>query len=188
MSYFRDEVADELVRQDPELLAVVQGRKVMLWRPGQTAALGAQASLMFGWVGMSLALFWLATPSVKTFAYYIAGALVGAAPMNLFNYRMVRGWTQARAHMYRLSMTMVVSSVLTLLACLVGANRVASVMACVGLAFNVLAIQLIASRRYALLSATFRAQRTLLERIEPTLPVKPNGRRSSRAPRRSRLG
>ena len=161
--YTRDEIGDELVQQDRELQAVVQGRKVMLWRPGQVAALGAQVSLMFGWAGVSLSLFWLSTPSVKTFAYFIVGVIVAAAPMNLLNYRVVRGWPAARTHFYRFSVSMVVLSGLSLLVCVFGGNKVAIALAGAGLALNAVAMGLIGSRKYALLSATFRAQRKFLE-------------------------
>jgi hypothetical protein len=166
MMYIRDEVVDEIVARHETLQNVVQGRTVMVWRPGQTAALATMGCLMFGWAGTSLSLFWLATPSVKTFAYCVVAAFVVAAPMNLFNYRVVRGAPRARTYMYRFSVAMVGASSLALIACVIGLNKVAIVMAAVGVALNLIAAKLIAGHGYALLSATFRAQREYAERVK----------------------
>jgi len=127
--FISDEVVDKLVERDEELQAVVQGRKVMLWRPGQTVGIAVQASLTLGWIGTSLGLFWLSKPSVQTFVYYILGALVVAAPINYLNYRMIRGWPAARTHIYRFSLAMVILAGLAVATCLLGGNTVASILA-----------------------------------------------------------
>jgi len=160
--YVLDEEVDKVVGRDEELQDVIHGRKVMLWRPGQTVGLIVQASLVLGWIGMSLALFWLLKPSVQTFAYYIVGALLIAAPLNVLNYRMVRGAPGARTHTYRFGILMALLAAGSLVVCLKHANIVASTMAAVGLVMNIVAVKLIAGRSYALLSAGFRAQRKVL--------------------------
>jgi hypothetical protein len=159
MMYVRDDVVDDLVARDAALQEVVQGRKAMLWRPGQTVGLAVQASLTLGWIGVSLALFWLFTPSVKTFVYFIAGSLLGAAPINWINYRMVRGWPAARSYMYRFATATAALASVSVAVCLLGSNKSATGLAVAGLAFNLLAMRLVAGEKYGLLSATFRAQR-----------------------------
>jgi hypothetical protein len=171
MKYVRDEVVDEIVERDEELQAVVQGRQVMLWRPGQTVGLAVQASLTLGWIGLSLGLFWLFTPSVRTFAFFIGGAFLGAAPINWISYQMVRGWPAARAYMYRFSVVTAIMSGLSVALGIFGSNNNAAILTIVGFVFNIVAMRLVAGKKYALLSATFRAQRKHLALVDRTREV-----------------
>jgi hypothetical protein len=162
--YISDEVVDQVVANNATLQDVVQGRSLMLWRPGQTATLAAQCCMMFGFIATSLAVFWLWPLTLDSFKYYFfAGILPGGATLAwLFN-AVVRGKPNARTHIYRYSIATVAISICVALACILLMKNASIGLAAAGLAFNAIAMRLIAGQGYAMISAMFRAQRAYAE-------------------------
>lgn len=166
--YVHDEVVDQVVTNNETLQDVVQGRTLMLWRPGQTATLAAQCCMMFGSIATSLAVVWLWPLTLDSFKYYFfIGILpLGGALAWLFN-GVVRGRPNARTHIYRYSIATVVISICVALPCILLVKSVSIGLAAAGLAFNASAMRLIAGQGYAMISAMFRAQRAYAELAEP---------------------
>lgn len=160
MKYFHDVAADKVVAENPTLQEVVQGRRLMLWRPGQTATVGAQVSMMFGGIAATNAILWLKTPSFEQFAYTLFGGLGSLALLTAVLFGgVVSGRAKARTYIYRFSAGMAVVSGCMLVASLLINSLLSIACSATALALNTIAVRLISGRSYALISAMFRAQR-----------------------------
>src|ERR1700759_3197241 len=107
MTYVRDDVVDAVIARDETLQEVVQGRRLMLWRPGTTATVIAQGCLMFGGIGLMGSVLWLWPLSVSSFKYgFFFGLLPLATVTGGVFHCVVRGWPSARTINYRFALVM----------------------------------------------------------------------------------
>jgi hypothetical protein len=167
MKYVRDDQVDAAISKDPALQEVVQGRRLMLWRPGTAATVMAQGCLMFGGISLMGSVLWhwpLTGDSFKCGFFF--GLLPLAAMTGGVFHGVVRGWSSARTINYRFAVLMT-----TLAACaaLLGLARwklVSVASAGVSIAFHLAAVWLIAGEGYATTSAMFRAQRAHADRAK----------------------
>jgi hypothetical protein len=155
MTYVRDDVVDAVIARNQTLQEVVQGRRLMLWRPGTTATVIAQGCLMFGGIGLMGSVLWLWPPSVATFKYgFFFGLLPLAAVTGGVFHGVVRGWPSARTINYRFALVMSALSVCAAIVSLTLWKLVS--LATAGAS---VAAWLISGEGYAITSAMFRAQR-----------------------------
>ena len=164
--YIRDETADEIVNKQTAIQDHVQGRSVLLWLPGMGAGVATQTLLMLGGIGSAVAVFWLWSPEVDDFKFFIGGMAVVALPMALIFNAVVRGAPRARTHMHRLSLVQTAVAAAITLICVLRWNTFSLALATVGLVFSALAARLIAGPAYATLAAIYRAQRVHLEKLQ----------------------
>jgi hypothetical protein len=75
--YVRDSAADAAIAENQTLQDVIQGRTLMLWRPGTTATVAAQCCLMFGGIGLLGSILWLSPITADRFKY---GFFFGSYP------------------------------------------------------------------------------------------------------------
>lgn len=160
MMYVRDDVVDAVVAKDQTLQDVVQGRRLMLWRPGTLATVAAQGCMMFGGIGLLGSVLWLWPITTNSFKYaFFCGLLpLATTTAGLFQ-GVVRGWPPARTYSYRFAIVMTSLSACVAFASLALWKIISLGCAAVGLVFHLGAIWLIAGEGYALTSALFRAQR-----------------------------
>ena len=93
MTYVPDDVVDAVIARNQTLQEVVQGQRLMLWRPGTTATVIAQGCLMFGGIGLIGSVLWFWPPSIATFKYgFFFGLLLLAAVTGGVFHGVVRDW------------------------------------------------------------------------------------------------
>jgi hypothetical protein len=160
MTYVRDDVVDAVIARNQSLQEVVQGRRLMLWRPGTTATVIAQCSLMFGGIGLMGSVLWLWPLSVDSFKYgFFFGLLPLAAVTGGVFHGVLRGWPSARTINFRFALVMTALSVCAVVVSLTFWKLVSLASASVSIAFHLAAAWLISGEGYAITSAMFRAQR-----------------------------
>src|ERR1700759_622107 len=112
MTYVPDDVVDAVIARNQTLQEVVQGQRLMLWRPGTTATVIAQGCLMFGGIGLIGSVLWFWPPSIATFKYgFFFGLLLLAAVTGGVFHGVVRGWASARMIIFRFAPVMTALSV-----------------------------------------------------------------------------
>lgn len=158
--YVHDDIADAAIAKCKTLRDVVQGKTLMLFRPGTLATVAGQCCLMFGGIGLVGTALWLGPPSTERFKYCFFFGLLPLAVLTagLFH-GVVRGWPLARAFNYRFALALCVLSVGAELIALAQWKSVSMACGAISLVCHLAAVRLIAGEGYAVTSALFRAQR-----------------------------
>lgn len=160
MTYVQDEVADAAVSKSETLRDVVQGKALMLWRPGTLAAVGAQFCLMLAGIALLGSVLWLDAPTTARFKLVFLFGLIPLAVLTGGSFHgVVRGWPYARSATYRFALGLTALSGIALVVAVAQWRTISIACAASSLLLHLAAIRLIAGEGYAITSALFRAQR-----------------------------
>jgi hypothetical protein len=157
--YIRDDAADTIVAKDEKLQAVVQGRAIMLWLPGQTAVVSVNTCLMFGWMGTTMSVYWMVPQLQYMMHWYAIGIVTVMSLMGLAWISVARGYPLGRSRMYVYANATLAVALCVAAVAVARSDWIAAAMAAVGVALTAVAQRLVAGPSYALFSAFVRAKR-----------------------------